>query len=64
MMRQETESKMENCEHRKYLFLGLLLVLQFAPYPMNYSFFCVCVTERLRDSYLVIQKEMDKTGYL
>lgn len=64
-MRQESESKMENCEHTKYLFLGLLLVLQFAPYPINYSFcVCVCVTERLRDSYLVIQKEMDKTGYL
>lgn len=46
MMRQESESKMENCEHRKYLFLGLLLVLQFAPYPMNYSFFlCVCYRE-------------------
>lgn len=57
---------MENCEHRKDLFLGSLLVLQFASYPMNYRFSCVrvCVTERLRDSYLVIQKEMDKTGYL
>lgn len=44
-MRQESESKMENCEHTKYLFLGLLLVLQFAPYPINYSF-CVCVCYR------------------
>lgn len=61
---RQSESKMENCEHRKDLFLGSLLVLQFAPYPMNYSFSCVCVTERLRDSYLVIQKKMDKTGYL
>lgn len=46
MMRQESESKMEICEHRKDLVLGSLVVLQFAPYPMNYSFLCVSVLQR------------------
>lgn len=45
-MRQESESKMENCEHRKDLVLGSILVLQFAPYPMNYSFSRVSVLQR------------------